>query len=279
MPLISILMAAYRAEATILAAIESVRGQQHRNWELIIASDCGADYLALCGANGIDDPRLRMVSTPAIASGPSAARNCAVAMARGDFLSILDADDRWQPEKLSALLPLARSSGLACDNTRASHPDGQAIATAYPVGTTPGEIDALTMMNTGVPHFPLLRRDLAGAGYRAELRFAEDVIFNMELIARAGAMTLLPQPLTDYIQRPDSATNAPGSWQRAEAAYGQILPMLESGRLAIPSRQQTAIKRAFADKRRLNLAYGAAVEAGTAGTFQEFLATQRLQAD
>ncbi len=278
MALISILMAAYRAEATILAAIESVRGQHHQNWELIIASDCGADYLALCRANGIADPRIRMVATPAIGSGPSAARNRALAMARGDYLSILDGDDTWQPEKLSALLPLATVAGVACDNTRAVHPDGDIIATAHPIGAAPREIDALTMMNTGVPHFPLLRRDLAGTGYHGDLRFAEDVVFNMEVIARASAMTLLPQPLTDYIQRPDSATNATGSWQRAEAAYGQILAMLEGGRLAVPVDQQAAVKDAFARKRRLNLAYGEAVEAGTATTFQAFLAARKLKA-
>lgn len=281
MVLISILMAAYKAEATISAAIASVLDQHHQNWELIIASDCGADYLALCRANGIDDPRLRMVATPAIGSGaigsgPSAARNRALAMARGDYLSILDADDTWLPEKLSALLPLARESGLACDNTRAVHPNGKIIGTAYPVSATPREIDALTMMNSGVPHFSLLRRDLAGAGYHPELRFAEDVVFNMEAIARAGAMTLLPQPLTQYIQRPDSAANAAGSWQRAEAAYGQILAMLADGHLAIPAHQEAAIKHAFAEKRRLNLAYGAAIEAGTADSFQEFLASRRL---
>ncbi len=277
MPLISILMAAYQAEATILSAIDSVRGQRHRNWELIIASDCGADYLALCRANGIDDGRIRMVPTPAIASGPAAARNAALAAARGEFLSILDSDDIWQPEKLSALLPLARKSGLACDNTCAVSPDGRVIATAYPIATAPRDIDALTMMNTGVPHFPLLRRDLAGAGYHGELRFAEDVVFNMEAIARAGAMRLLPQPLTHYVQRPDSAANAPDAWQRAEAAYAQILGLLNSGRLRLPAGQDATIRWAFAQKRRLNLAYGAAVQAGEAPSFQAFLAARRRE--
>ncbi|MDA1101560.1 MAG: glycosyltransferase [Proteobacteria bacterium] len=279
MPLISILMAANRAEKTILAAINSIRGQQHRNWDLIIANDCGADYLALCRANGIDDRRIRMVATPAIGSGPSVARNCALAVARGDYLSILDSDDTWQPAKLSALLPLAKQSGLACDNTCAMYPDGRVIATAYPISAMPRDIDAVTMMNTGVPHFPLLRRDLAGTGYQPDLRFAEDVVFNMEAIARAGAMTLLPQSLTHYIQRADSATNAVGSWQRAEAAYGQILEMLQNRHLAVPARQERTIKRAFAQKRRLNLAYGAAIEAGETSTFQDFLASRRLHGE
>ncbi|MBT4044804.1 MAG: glycosyltransferase family 2 protein [Rhodospirillaceae bacterium] len=275
MPLVSILMAAFQAEATITAAVNSVMRQKHPHWELIIASDCGADYIDLCRASGIQDKRIRMVKSPTIGAGPSVARNAAFDQARGDFLAILDSDDTWKADKLSALLPLAMKSGLACDNTCAVNPDGSVIATAYPIDNTQRDIDALAMINSGVPHFPLLRREIAGNGFQAELRFAEDVVFNMEAISRAGAMTLLPRPLTNYIQRPNSATNNATAWRRAEAAYGQILAMLEAGELAVPSGVNAAIWTAFKDKRRLNLAYGAAVESGTATTFQDFLSQQR----
>ncbi len=275
MALISILMAAYHSEATILAAIDSVRAQTHAAWELIIAADCGGDYVALCQANGINDARIRMVPTPAIGSGPSAARNAAMAAAGGDYLAILDGDDVWLPEKLSALLPLAIKSGLACDNTCAVQPDGRAIATAYPITDTPRQIDTLEMLNSGMPHFPLFRRDLAGAGYRNDLRFAEDVVFNMELFARAAAMTLLPQPLTHYVQRPDSASNGADAWRRAEAAYGQILALLAHEQLDIPAGQAAAIADAIAAKRDLNRAYGRTVEAGGGLSFQAFAAAWR----
>ena len=245
MPLVCILMAAYRAENTIVAAVRSVGAQTHESWELIIASDCGADYLELCRNSGIEDERLRMVTTPTAGSGPSAARNLALGAARGDFVTILDSDDTWRPERLAALLPLVEGTGLVCDNTCAMEPDGRVVATAYPPGEVPWQIDAKTMMASGMPHFPLFKRHLAGPGYRPELRFAEDVVFNMELIARAGAMTLLPQPLTHYIQRPDSATNATDAWQRAEAAYEQILGLLQGGELAVPKGQGAAIINTF----------------------------------
>ena len=275
MPLISILMAAYEAQDTILAAIASVRAQEHDNWEVIIASDCGSDYLALFQTRALEDGRVRMVATPAVGSGPSAARNAALAAANGDFIAILDSDDTWQPDKLSALLPLAKESGLACDNTRAVTQDGRIIGTAYSENASPHPIDTVTMMNTGVPHFPLLRRDLTGPGYRAELRFAEDVVFNMELIARAGTMTLLPRPLTNYVQRPDSASNGADAWQRAETAYAQILALLDDGGLSVPAGQKGIILAAIDEKRQFNTAYGRAVRAGQATTFQTFLAARR----
>jgi glycosyltransferase involved in cell wall biosynthesis len=279
MPLVSILMAAYRAEDTVRAAVASVLAQNYEHWELIIASDCGTDFLAVCRAGGLRDGRIRMVATPSLASGPSAARNAALEAAKGEFVTILDGDDTWRPERLAALLPLAQVSGLACDNTRAVTPEGHEIATAHPIGAAAREIDALAMMSSGMPHFPLLRRELASPGYRPELRFAEDVVFNMELIARAGAMTLLPQPLTHYIQWPNSATNAQDAWRRAETAYGQISAMLRNGEVTIPAGQRAAIVDAFAAKRRLNLTYGAAVEAGKATTFQAFMAARILEGD
>jgi len=275
MVLISILMAAYHSDATILAAINGVRAQIHADWELIIASDCGSDYLALCRANGIVDERIRMVATSAIGSGPSAARNAAMAAAHGDYMAILDSDDVWLPAKLSALLPLAMTAGLACDNTYAVQPGGGTIATAYPIAEAAYEIDALTMMNSGMPHFPLFRAELAGAGYRDDLRFAEDVVFNMELIARAAAMTLLPQPLTHYIQRPDSASNGAGAWRRAEAAYERILAILAREELAVPVGQHDRITDAIAAKRDFNRAFGAAVEAGNTMSFQDFAAARK----
>ncbi|MDP6875378.1 MAG: glycosyltransferase [Alphaproteobacteria bacterium] len=272
-------MAAYKAAETTPAAVRSVLAQTHVDWELIIASDCGTDYLALCHAKGIRDGRIRMVATPSIGAGPSAARNAALATAQGDYLANLDSDDIWLPKKLSALLPLAMESGLACDNTCAVRPDGTVVTTAHPVGDTPQVIDALAMMNSGVPHFPLLRRELAGPGYRADLRFAEDVVFNMEAIARAGGMTLLPQCLTHYIQRPDSASNHPDAWRRADAAYGQILELLQLDELTVPAGQHADIVAAIAAKRALNQAYGAAVAAGGGMSFQDFAAQRNRQPD
>ena len=113
------------------------------------------------------------------------------------------------------------------------------------------------------------------AALRAELRFAEDVVFNMELIARAGTMTLLPRPLTNYVQRPDSASNGADAWQRAETAYAQILALLDDGGLSVPAGQKGIILAAIDEKRQFNAAYGRAVRAGQATTFQTFLAARR----
>ena len=278
MPLISILMAARKAEATILAAIHSILAQSHKHWELIIASDCGANYLALCKDNGIMDGRLRMVTTSKPHSGSSAARNVALAAARGELITILDSDDTWLPGKLSILQELAEQSGLACDNTRAVMPDGTVIGAAHDRSSLPRKIGAFDVINSGVPHFPMFNRELAGSGYREDLGFAEDVVFNIELITRAGAMTMSARSLTNYIQNPDSATNAPDAWLRADIAYGQILVMLQANELSVQPGEAEPIAAAIAAKRDLNREYGQIVASYGPMSFQAFLAARKFDA-
>ena len=276
MPLISILMAAYKAQSTILAAIESIFAQCYEHWELVIASDCGTDYLALCADEGIIDNRLTMITSSKPGSGPSIARNAALEKATGQLITILDSDDTWLPGKLSVLQKLAEHSGLACDNTCAIKLDGTVIGLAHDEKSLQSTIGPLDMMNSGVPHFPMFKKELVGSGYRTNLNFAEDVVFNLELITRAGGMVMSPRILTNYIQYPDSATNSPQSWRRADLAYEKILTMLKANELSVPVDDAEAIATSFVAKRNLNREYGHTVAKYGPMSFQAFLATQKL---
>ena len=95
--MVSCLMAAHNAAGTIAASIASVREQTWRDWELIIVDDGSTDETAAVLA-GIDDARVVVLRQER--AGPSAARNRALAVARGEFVAPIDADDIWLPRKL-----------------------------------------------------------------------------------------------------------------------------------------------------------------------------------
>jgi len=272
---VSILMAACEARETILEAVRGVLGQRFRDWELIIAADDGRDYRAFCAANGLRDGRLRATSTGAAASGPSRARNAALEVARGAFVAVLDADDSWAPDKLSTLLPLAARHGMACDNVRVIAESGELVATAFPVSRARRRIDALELIATSVPLFPVLRREIAGPGYRDELRFAEDIVFNLDCLGRNGVMTLCGQPLTNYVQRPGSLCNGRDGWRLADRQYARIMKMVVEGAVPMPEHLRQDAVDLLARKKRLNLAYGRARERGEAATFQDFAARRK----
>lgn len=97
-PLVSIIMPAYNAERYIAEAIQSVRAQTWHHWELIIVNDGSTDgtkaYL-----ESLTDRRIRVIHQAN--QGVSVARNAALDVVRGEFITFLDADDILPPRSLA----------------------------------------------------------------------------------------------------------------------------------------------------------------------------------
>src|SRR5947208_14683463 len=105
-PLVSILTPAYNSAAYIGETIASVLAQTFPHFEMIVADDGSTDGTADIVRRAAErDPRIVMVTSPH--GGPAAARNAAIAVARGRFLALLDSDDVWAPEYLSEQLEIA----------------------------------------------------------------------------------------------------------------------------------------------------------------------------
>lgn len=113
MTAVSIITPAYHAEDTIARAVKSVLAQAHAQWEMIIVADDGQDYAMLLHRLGINDTRLRFASTGGYGTGPGAARNTGLQLARYDMIANLDADDALAPDYLKRMLPAAQQYG-AC---------------------------------------------------------------------------------------------------------------------------------------------------------------------
>ena len=96
-PRISVVMPVYNVEDYVGAAIESVLSQSFTDFELIIVDDGGTDdSIAIC--RGFTDPRICIISQAN--RGLAGARNTGIAAARGDYVALLDSDDRWHASKL-----------------------------------------------------------------------------------------------------------------------------------------------------------------------------------
>jgi glycosyltransferase involved in cell wall biosynthesis len=113
-PTFSVLTPAYNAEATIASAVSSVLRQTRSDFELIIVDDGSTDATTSRIEPFLRDSRIRLLSQAN--QGPSAARNTAIADARGKYVSLLDSDDLWLPhylETMGAALDADASAGVA----------------------------------------------------------------------------------------------------------------------------------------------------------------------
>lgn len=181
MPEISILMAAYGLRAEIAAAVASVFAHaEGTTVEVIIASDDGTEYRDCLPA----DPRLVFAPIGPVASGAAAARNRALALARGEFVTMLDADDAYegQADGLAAALALARRWGAAVIPSIIRAPDGAALRQVPPSGTPSlGWREWREVFAS----LHLLQPRAMARPFRP-FRLIDDVIWDLQGLARAG---------------------------------------------------------------------------------------------
>lgn len=101
-PLVSVIIPAHNATRYLPDAVASIRRQQYEPVEILVIDDGSQDDCAgVAAACGADVRYVRQEQ-----AGPAAARNRGLALARGEFIAFLDADDEWPEWKLS--LQLAR---------------------------------------------------------------------------------------------------------------------------------------------------------------------------
>lgn len=108
-PAISIIMAAYNAEKTIAAAIQSVIDQTYTNWELLVVDDCSQDN-TLPIVESFTDPRIHLLRNERN-NGVSVTRKKGLENALGKWIAVLDSDDMWISDKLEKQVNIAKSTG------------------------------------------------------------------------------------------------------------------------------------------------------------------------
>src|SRR3954452_7696310 len=103
-PLVTVIIPAYNAAATVARAVDSVLAQTYRPIEVIVVDDCSKDATSEIVA-AYRDERIRLLHLPHN-QGVSGALNEGLSIARGEYIAFLDADDEWLPTKLAKQVPV-----------------------------------------------------------------------------------------------------------------------------------------------------------------------------
>jgi glycosyltransferase involved in cell wall biosynthesis len=99
-PLVTVIIGVYNAARYLGEAIDSVLAQTHPSIELIVVDDGSTDGSGrIAESYGAPVRCIRQEN-----GGMAAARNRAIPEAQGSYLSFLDADDRFPPDKLRSQL-------------------------------------------------------------------------------------------------------------------------------------------------------------------------------
>ena len=193
-PGVSIIMPCYNAAAHLPQSVGSVLSQTFSDWELIAVDDGSSDdTLSLLQA--LTDPRIRVHTQSN--QGVSAARNAGLALARGQFVAFLDADDTWAPTFLAKLFTVLQGRPDAvlayCGWQNIGLPGPRGEPFIPPDYETPAKLEALLGGCRWPIHAALTQRAaiMAAGGFNPHYANAEDYALWLQVatvapIARVG---------------------------------------------------------------------------------------------
>ena len=104
-PLVSVVIATQNYGEYLAEAVESVRAQSYPHWELWIIDDGSTDDTRKVVQRWQEDRRIHYVFAERL--GQARAKNLGIRLSRGEWVAFLDADDRWEEDKLRQQLALA----------------------------------------------------------------------------------------------------------------------------------------------------------------------------
>lgn len=102
-PVISIIVPVYNVEQYFNTCVQSVINQSYSNWELILVDDGSPDHCPeMCDKFASIDKRIKVIHKNN--GGLSSARNAALKVFKGDYVTFLDSDDFWHHDYLKILI-------------------------------------------------------------------------------------------------------------------------------------------------------------------------------
>ena len=214
MPKVSVIMAAYNAAAYIGQALDSVIAQVLEDIEIILVDDGSTDTTyEIMEAYASKDKRIRVLVHHEETAGGGEARNLGMSVATGEYISVLDADDIFEPEMLAHAYAKAQETGAEIvmfdgdiyDDSRQCR---QPCSFILRRGNLPEEnvfmplahSDRIFQMTIGSAWNLLIKRELIGREHLCfeSLHNSNDTTFSLLALALANKVAVLDEKLILY---------------------------------------------------------------------------------
>jgi glycosyltransferase involved in cell wall biosynthesis len=218
---VSVIIPAYNQGNYLREAIQSVLDQTYPNYEIIIVDDGSTDHTCEVAHEFSDD---RVMYFYQANRGLSGARNTGIRHATGDYLSYLDSDDKFTPEKLAYLVKELEDKpdiGLVAGQAIPINEDGFRVGKTYnrPIPEIPQQLLLGNPLHVGSVLIRRTWQEIAG-DFDETLRSYEDWDMWLRLV-KLGCLTgWVPKPVSLYRFHTQQMTR--NSRQMTEATFSVL---------------------------------------------------------
>lgn len=197
--LISIITPCFNAEKFIAQTIESVRNQTYSNWEMLIIDDCSTDKSKeIINSFTTTDTRIKLIELKEN-KGTAYAKNQGLALAKGNFIAFIDADDVWLPQKLEKQMKVLMHTQAAICFTSYQLMDENSML-IQKVISAPPKVNLTKYLKTTIIGFStsIINRQVTGEFSIMNLRSREDTQLWIHLLKQGHQATGINEVLTLY---------------------------------------------------------------------------------
>ena len=210
-PLISVIVPVYNVEPYLRRCVDSILRQTYRNLEILLVDDGSTDRSGtICDACAQQDTRVKVIHRKN--GGLSAARNCGLETARGEYISFVDSDDLINDRMIETLYRDLAGQGADIsavgyrmfENQEELRPEE---ITAPVQCMTGKEAVRRILVSEEIGDFAwnkLYKKILFQTIRYPEGRVFEDLGTTYRLLDQCDKVTFRPDKLYCYFQRPDS---------------------------------------------------------------------------
>lgn len=231
---ISVIIPVYNAAEYVARAVESVLIQEDERFEIILVDDGSKDDSGrICDMLASEDCRIRVIHKDN--GGVSSARNAGLAIAEGDFVMFLDADDLISHEAFELMYSsecdfvLAGFEKIRNFRVEESYCPPENAVYSHDRQLCRFMDDVIAKRHTYLLNsacFKLFRRSIIvenGLGFIEGLDYAEDKMFVMEFLLHVTRVRTVSSVLYSYMLQPDSLSSDMASDRHLE----QVMLLLD----------------------------------------------------
>ncbi|MBQ7857958.1 MAG: glycosyltransferase [Oscillospiraceae bacterium] len=211
--MISIIVPVYNGEVFLNRCVKSILAQTYTDFELVLVDDGSKDNSGkICDEFAAKDCRVKVIHQKN--AGVSAARNAGLAMASGEYIGFVDADDYIAPESYEIAMAASADCDIVMWDTVTVWESGKQEADTIPLLAEDTEItkrewypELLLQMAGSACRCLYRRRILNNVSFPVGIKFSEDRIFNLQAMGNAENIHYLKRGLYFRIMQEESTVH------------------------------------------------------------------------